>query len=249
MNTTEDLRGALRDQEQYAPAASDILNDLNSRRGQRRRNPRWSVGLFAAASVAAISIGVTALAAAHTAIPVTPSVVVAPLSTRAAPSATSQPSTSATRAPQRSSAQQTAGGSTVRKSTQSESATKPFLGSAPTVIPLAVAPDPPVQRPDGTVASPGAFVSGTVAIGPNGCAFLRPQGLPLASLIPTIWPYGMTARSKGGIIQVVDSHGNVYTDSRSVIVSGAESVSINNSTDPCLKHFTEAIRLIRTDGK
>lgn len=139
--------------------------------------------------------------------------------------------------------------STVGESTHSESARTPSVESATTPIPLAVAPDPPVKRPDGTVASPGAFTSGTVTIGPNGCAFLKPKGLPGALPIPTIWPYGMTARSKAGLIQVVDSHGNVYTDSTSVLTSGVGSVSVGKSTDPCLRNFTNAIRLIRTDGQ
>ncbi len=232
MNNTEDLRDALREQERYAPAETNILNDLNSRRGQRRRNPRWSLGLLAAAAVAAISVGVTALATGHTAIPATPSVV--------APSTTSQPSISPTHVSQRSSAQQSA---------EQQAARNTSVESATTPIPLAVAPDPPVKRPDGTVASPGAFTSGTVTIGPNGCAFLKPEGLPGARPIPTIWPYGMTARSKAGLIQVVDSHGKIYTDSKSVLTSGAAAVSVRNSTDPCLANFTSAVSLIRTDGQ
>jgi len=80
MNTTHDLRDALRDQERHAPAEADVLTELNCRRRPHRIS-RWGVGLLAAAAVAMIVIGVSALARPHTTIPATPGTLTAPATT------------------------------------------------------------------------------------------------------------------------------------------------------------------------
>lgn len=83
MSTTHDLRDALRRQERHAPTEADVLAELNRRRRPHRLS-RWSVSILAAATVALIVIGVSALARPHTTIttiPATPGSLTAPATT------------------------------------------------------------------------------------------------------------------------------------------------------------------------
>ena len=77
MNTTHNLRDALEDQERYAPDEAGILAELDHRR-RSRRTPVWSAGLLTAAAVAAIVIGVSAVAGPQAVTPVTPAVSIVP---------------------------------------------------------------------------------------------------------------------------------------------------------------------------